>query len=94
MVCSCLMLLTCVTCGCSAASNWKSGAHVVSTIVCLHRVQAVTKSRPAREIDDVLQITIKFTLEASNRTRGNTSYILGHCIEKANCSPSKAIIGK
>ena len=58
------------------------------------RVQAVAESRPTREIDDVLQITIKFTLEANNRTRGNTSYILGHCIEKAYCSPSKTIIGK
>ena len=26
-------LLTCVTCGCSAASNWKPGPHAVSTIV-------------------------------------------------------------
>ena len=46
------------------------------------------------EIDDVPQITIKFTFEANNRTRGKTSYILGHCIEKAYCSPSKTIIGK
>ena len=30
------------------------------------RVQAVAESRPAREIDDVLQIIIKFTLEANN----------------------------
>ena len=52
------------------------------------------ESRPTREIDNVLQITIKFTLEANNRIRGNTSYILGHCIEKAYCSPSKTIIGK
>ena len=51
------------------------------------------ESRPAREIDDVLQITIKFTLEANNRTRGNTFYILGHCIGKAYCAPSKTIIG-
>ena len=56
------------------------------------RVQTVAESRPAREIDNVLQITIKFTLEANNRTRVNTSYILGHDIEKAYCSPSKAII--
>ena len=27
------VLLTCVTCGCSAASNWKPGPHAVSTIV-------------------------------------------------------------
>ena len=58
------------------------------------RVQTVTESRPSREIDDVLQITIKFTLEANNRTRVNTFYIHGHGIEKAYCSPSKAIIGK
>ena len=58
------------------------------------RVQAVAESRPTREIDDVFQITIKFTLEANNITRENTSYILGHCIEKAYCSPSKTIIGK
>ena len=57
-----------LTCGCSTASNWKPGPHVVSAI--------------------------RFTLEASNRTRGNTSYILGHCIEKAYCPPSKTIIGK
>ena len=31
--------------------------------------------------DDVLQITIKFTLEANNKTRANTCYILGHGIE-------------
>ena len=43
-----------------------------------------SESRPAREIDnDDLQITIKFTLEANNGTRVNTSYILGHGIEKA-----------
>ena len=67
----------------------------MSTIAkCLQRVQVVTESRPSREIDDVLQIPIKFTLEANNRTRVNTSYILGHCIEKAYCSPSKTIIGK
>ena len=60
----------------------------------LQNVQAVAESRPTREIDDVLQITIKFTLAANNRTKGNTSYILGHCIEKAYCSPSKTIIGK
>ena len=60
------------------------------------RVQAVAEFMPAREIDDVLQITIKFTLEANNRTstRGNTSYILGHCIEKVYFLPSKAIIRK
>ena len=58
------------------------------------RVQAVTESRPSREIDGVLQITIKFTLEANNRTRVNTSYILGHGIEKAYCSPYKTFIGK
>ena len=58
------------------------------------RVQAVAESRLAREIDDVLQITIKFTLEANNRTRGNTSYIHGHCMEKAYCLPSKAIKDK
>ena len=46
------------------------------------RVQAVTESRPSREIDDALQITIKFNLEANSRTRVNTSYILGHGIEK------------
>ena len=57
------------------------------------RLQAVTKSRPFWEIDDVLQITIKFTLEHNNRTRVNTSYILGHGIEKAYRSPSKAIKG-
>ena len=51
------------------------------------RVQAVTESRPSREIDDVLQITIKFTLEANYRTRVNTSYVLGHGIGKAYCSP-------
>ena len=51
---------------------------------------AVTVSRLSREIDDVLQITIKFTLEANNRTGVNTSY----GIEKVCCSPSKAIIGK
>ena len=83
------------TCGCSAASNWKPGPHALSTIVkCLPSIQAVAESKPTREIDDVLQITIKFTLEANNRTRGNTFYILGHCIEKAYCSPSQTIIGK
>ena len=46
------------------------------------RVQAVTESRACREIDDVLQIIIKFTLEANNSTRINTSYILGHGIER------------
>ena len=56
--------------------------------------ESVAESRPAREIDNVLQITIKFTLEASNRTRGNTSCIFEHCIEKAYCPPSKTIIGK
>ena len=35
-------------------------------------VQVVTEFRPSMEIDDVLQITIKFTLEANNRTRVNT----------------------
>ena len=58
------------------------------------RVQAVAESRPAREIINVLKITIKFTLEANNITRGNASYIRGHCIEKAYFSPSEAIIGK
>ena len=71
-----------LTCGCSATSNWKPGPHAVSTIV------------KYLQIDDVLQITIKFTLEADNRTRGNTAYILGHCIKKAYCSPSITIIGK
>ena len=33
VVCLCKGLLTCVTCGCSAASNWKPGPHAVSTIV-------------------------------------------------------------
>ena len=47
------------------------------------RLQAVTESRPSREINNVLQIRIKFTLEANNRTRVNTSYILGHGIENA-----------
>ena len=42
------------------------------------------ESRPTREIDNDLQITIKFTVEANNRTRGNTSYILAHCIESLN----------
>ena len=55
---------------------------------------AVAESRSSMEIDDVLQITIKFTLEADNGTRVNTSYILGHDIEKAYCWPSKTIIGK
>ena len=59
-----------------------------------HYKMSPAESRPAREIDDVLQITIKFTLDANNRTRGNTSYILGHCLEKAYCSSSKTIIGK
>ena len=27
------LLVTCVTCGCSAASNWQPGPHEVSTIV-------------------------------------------------------------
>ena len=45
-------------------------------------------------MDDVLQITIKFTLEANNRTRVNILYILGHGIEKAYCSQSKTIIDK
>ena len=58
------------------------------------RVQDVTESRPSRKINDVLQITIMFTLEANNRTGVNTSYILGHGIEIAYCSPSKTIIGK
>ena len=39
-------------------------------------------SRPSREIDDVLQIRIKFTLEANKRTRVNASFILGHGIER------------
>ena len=40
--------------------------------------------RPSKEFDDVPQITIKFTLEtnSNNRTRVNTSYILGHGTEK------------
>ena len=58
------------------------------------RVQAVADSRPDREIDNILPITIKFTLEAHNRTRVNTSFIFGHDIEKAYCLPYKAIIGK
>ena len=55
------------------------------------RVHAVTESRPSREIDNVLQITIRLLLKL---TRVNTSYILGHGIEKVYCSPSKAIIDK
>ena len=35
--------------------------------------QDVAESRSDSEIDDVLQITIKFTIEANNRTRVNTS---------------------
>ena len=57
------------------------------------KVKAVIQSRPSREIDDVLQITIKFTLEVNNRTRVNIC-IFGHGIEKVYCSPSRAIIGK
>ena len=38
---------------------WQPSPHDVFTIMkCLHRVQAVDEYRPAREIDDVLQITI------------------------------------
>ena len=62
-----------LTCGCLAARSSRC-------------VKVVTESRPSRDIDNVLQITIKFTLEANNRTRVNTSYILGHGIEKAYCS--------
>ena len=57
-------------------------------------LQAVNESRPSREIDDVLKITINVTLEVNNKTRANTSYILGHGIEKAYYSPSKPMIGK
>ena len=60
------------------------------------RDQDVAESRPAREIDDVLQISIKFTLEANNKTRVNTSYIFGHGIERCIVChlKTKAIIGK
>ena len=79
----------------SSTYLWLFDSHVLTLCPPLRnvsRVQAVTESRPSREIDNVLQITINFTLEANNRTRVNTSYILGHGIEKAYCSPSKAII--
>ena len=36
----------------------------------------------------------KITLKARNRTRGNTSYVIRHSIEEANCSPSETIKGK
>ena len=41
----------------------------------VHHCKMSPESRPAREINNILQIIIKFTLEANNRTRGNTSYI-------------------
>ena len=46
-------------------------------------VLVVAESRSAREFDDVLQITVKFTLEANNRTGENTSYIPKHSNENA-----------
>ena len=48
-------------------------------------VQAVVKSRSAKEIDNIPQIYGKFTLKAKNRTRGNTSYVFMHIIEEENC---------
>ena len=82
---------------CMYAYLWLFGCQVLTLCPPLRNVSrflVATESRPAREIDDALQITIKFTLEANNRTRVNTSYIFGHGTEKAYCSPSKAIIDK
>ena len=68
-------------------------------IDCIHHCEMSPYSwlllNPDREIDNVvLQITIKFTLEANNRTIVKPCYIFWHGIENAHCSPSKDIVGK
>ena len=49
-------------------------------------VQTVVESSTAGEFNNVLQ-----TLDAKNRAEGHTSYVLGHGIERVNCSPYKTI---
>ena len=72
-----------------AASNWQPGPHAVSTIE--KSLQAVAESRPARDINNVPQMTVKVFLKANIRAGVNTSDILLHDIEKEFCTSFEAI---
>ena len=64
---------------------------MVSTIKNVFRVQAVAESRPAREIDDVLQLTIKFILEANNRQEEIHLIYLGSALKKCSARHLKLL---
>ena len=65
-----------------------------SLLFVVNGVQAVVESRSAREIDNIPQVEVQYTLKGKNRTRGNTYYVFKHSIEEATCSPSETIKSK